>query len=226
MGVVRVPNRRPAHVAQQPQRQPATRAYASSPRRAPTSSDRVALSILIPTVPSRQAKLTSLLLSLDAQAVHLGNVELIVLRDNRKMPIGEKRNKMLQLAHGDHVAFVDDDDAVAHDYAKSITDRLRDEDPDVLCFSVMVTGYGPAKICRYHPSLQHANHPNEYHRKPNHLMVWRRELALREVFPSISSGEDTAWADLMVKHISTVSVIDRVLYTYQYDPNDNSSTIK
>jgi len=197
----------------------------TAPLKAPKRSpDKILLSVLVPTVPDRDSKLVTLLRSLDAQANQRTDVEIIVLRDNRSMVIGEKRTKMLHLAHGEFVSFVDDDDAVTNDYIKSIVDNLQTEDPDVLCFFVMVHGHGTPRICRYHPSLEHANLPSEYRRKPNHLMVWRRELALREPFPVVSNGEDTDWANSMIKHVSSVGIIDRVLYNYQFDINDNSLT--
>lgn len=228
MGVTRIPNRgaknvrppqpRPSRVAQP------RRIYNGGPRAPLRLQDEILFSILIPTIPERDARLAKLLPLLDAQISRHANVELIVLRDNRSMLIGDKRTKMLELARGRYVAFVDDDDTVAPDYVKSIVERLDVEDPDVLCFLVLVQGHGAPKLCRYHPTLAHANLDIEYQRKPNHLMVWRRELALREKFPSVASGEDTAWAERMLPHINTVAVLNKTLYTYQYDPNDNSLT--
>lgn len=217
---IRQIHQRPGQRASSPRRPPAPRPH----RTPPLEFTDIVLSILIPTVPDREAKLAALLASLDAQVAGRTDVELLVLRDNRSMSIGEKRNKMLQLARGDFVAFVDDDDAVAPDYVASICDRLRQDTPDVLCFTVAVRGYGPEKPCRYHPSFSHVTLPTEYRRKPNHLMVWRRDIALRVPFPAIRTGEDTAWAEQISAHANAVSTIDRTLYTYQFDHNDNSMT--
>lgn len=191
------------------------------PRAAPTS---VLLSVLVPTVPGRESKLRSLLASLDKQVAARADVELIVLRDNRRMTIGEKRNKMVSLAHGDYVVFCDDDDAVVPDYVDVICERLAKERPDVLCFVVSVRGYGPEKPCRYHPDFEHVTLPHEYRRKPNHIMVWRRELALSVPFPAIALGEDTQWAEQIASRAERVASIDRTLYIYQFDANDNSMT--
>lgn len=138
------------------------------------------------------------------------------------MTIGEKRNKMISIARGDYVAFVDDDDAVAPDYVTSILTAIINEKPDVVCFTVLVTGHGPPKPCRYHPQIQHANLPNEYRRQPNHLMAWRRAIASQVSFPAVKSGEDTAWAQQAAPLAAVVATIDKTLYTYQYDPRDNS----
>jgi len=182
------------------------------------------LSILVPTVPGREEKLTRLLMILDAQVRGRADVQLIVLRDNRSMPIGAKRNKMLDLANGEYIAFVDDDDMVSTDYVQAITDLLRAETPDVLCFQVTVMGYGAPKPCRYHPDLTHEDLPHAYHRKPNHLMVWRREIVAQIRFPEIGFGEDTQWAERATRVMQRTASIERALYVYQYDSNDNSST--
>lgn len=181
------------------------------------------LSILVPTMPGREGKLASLLAILDGQIDDRPDVELLVLRDNRGMTIGEKRNRMVQIARGTYVTFVDDDDLVSADYVAAITAKLAAESPDVLCYLLVVEGHGNRRLCRYHPDLRHQNLPHEYRRKPNHLMVWRREIALREQYPPIQTGEDTMWADQMAKHAKKISVIDRILYTYRFDPNDNSA---
>lgn len=180
------------------------------------------LSILIPTIPGREQKLNRLLRVLDRQVLLRPDVELIVLRDNKKMTIGEKRNKLLWLASGQYVAFVDDDDQVTPDYVPALCNAIASDRPDVVCFTVTVRGYGPTKPCHYHPTFPHSETKNEYKRKPNHLMAWRRDLARRVPFPEINAGEDTQWANKMAQHAKKVTTIDRPLYTYLFDKSDNS----
>ena len=81
------------------------------------------LSILICTVPSRvgnflPAAVTELQRQIDSSGQ--GQVELIYLGDNKQRTVGRKRNDLLQLAQGEYVAFVDDDDRVAPNYISRI----------------------------------------------------------------------------------------------------------
>ena len=183
----------------------------------------ILFSILIPTVPWRSKKLKKLLKQLDPQVSRAKHVELLVLRDNRIMSIGEKRNKLRSLAHGQYVAFVDDDDMVTDDYVASIVSEIP-AGADVINFSVRVEGHGPPKLCRYGLTLQHADLSSEYQRKPNHIMAWKRELAVSVSFPDLRHGEDTLWAEEIAKRAASERTISRVLYTYRFDCDDNSAT--
>jgi len=202
---------------------PPSRGAPFPPRAVSRLNPKPVLSILIPTMPGRDQKLRSLLSAIDIQISDRNDVELLVLRDSRGMTIGEKRNRMLSIARGEYVTFVDDDDEVAGDYVSVIVEGIVAERPDVLCYLVLVEGHGHKRLCRYDPKLRSANYQNEYHRKPNHLMVWRRDVAIKEPFPPIQTGEDTLWADKMVAHVSKVTIIEKILYTYRFDPRDNSA---
>ena len=60
----------------------------------------VLLSILIPTVPRRARKLERLLAMLDPQVDGRSEVELLVLRDNRSLTIGEKEEGYIDAYYG------------------------------------------------------------------------------------------------------------------------------
>jgi len=85
-------------------------------------SEPLLLSILTPAVPSRLGALDALCSELAAQIGELP-VEHLVLLDNKRRTVGEKRDSLLRIARGDFVAFVDDDDKVSGDYVQAILDR-------------------------------------------------------------------------------------------------------
>ena len=95
----------------------------------------VLLSILIPSIPERLQLLTPLVTKLQQQ---IGDkpVELMVMMDNRKQPLGTKRNTMMATCLGKHLTHLDDDDDVADDYVDAILGRLVEAPSvDVLSFN-------------------------------------------------------------------------------------------
>ncbi|ASD53408.1 glycosyltransferase [Mycobacterium phage Lucky2013] len=181
------------------------------------------LSILIPSVHTRWNGLAT---RLQAQIwdqyrqlprTERERVEIIVLTDNKKRPIGDKRNQMLALAQGEYVAFVDDDDVLEDTYLRSLLLSTA-FGADVITFQVSVTiNGGPAKKCIYSKDFaQDANFPTRYERLPNHLMCVKRDLALSVGFPEVNCGEDSSYAKALHPLLKTEHAIDRVLYHYVY----------
>ena len=70
------------------------------------------LSILICTIKSREAYLKELIEELDYQ-IQFKEVQVLWLGDNKSMSVGAKRNKLLSIADGEWVCFIDDDDLPA-----------------------------------------------------------------------------------------------------------------
>jgi len=79
-------------------------------------------SILICGIPERYHLVQPLLHSLlEKQSVaRMPDVELLFLMDNKRRPVGAKRNDMLAMAVGEYVSFIDDDDLVSDDYVQKI----------------------------------------------------------------------------------------------------------
>ncbi|SIR34073.1 MULTISPECIES: glycosyltransferase family 2 protein [unclassified Paenibacillus] len=175
------------------------------------------LSLLIPSLPERKERLDPLLETLALQTAGKP-VELIVMTDNRRRSTGAKRNSLLQQAQGRYVAFIDDDDRVSERYVDALLDAMAGRpEADCIVFEVMVhEGGKPPRTCLYGVEYEHGMDESRYYRKPNHLMVYRRELALRHPFRDIGYGEDDEWAARASRDIVDQARIDEVLYHYDW----------
>ena len=92
----------------------------------------IQLSILTPTIPSRKEQLSKLTEKIAKQIGDLP-VEHLVFSDNRTRTIGAKRQALLDIARGEYIAFVDDDDDIKPDYVAEILSAIQ-QGPDVITF--------------------------------------------------------------------------------------------
>lgn len=147
-------------------------------------------------------------------------VEVLVLSDNKKLLLGEKRNIMVEMAQGEYIQFLDDDDTIEPDLIKELLDGIK-TGADVITFHVSVTlNGGVPKIARYSREYgRDYNTAEGYYRIPNHICCVKREKALLSSFPSLKYAEDQAYAKLLLPHLVTEHRIERVLYHYDYDDN-------
>jgi glycosyltransferase involved in cell wall biosynthesis len=115
------------------------------------------------------------------------------------MTIGEKRNKLMAMATGQYIAFIDDDDRISPYYLATIINAIRNGYPDVIgivgIYKSVVNGkpiherfYHTIKNNRYWKSQR------GWERPPNHLNPMKREIAIRYDFMPSNFGEDTDWA--------------------------------
>lgn len=179
------------------------------------SSPTPLLSILTPAVPSRLAQLEELIACLD---IGERPVEHLVLLDNRRRTVGEKRDALLRASRGRYVAFVDDDDMVSSDYLDCLLPAIAQE-PDVITFCQHATVDGAASRIEFR--LGHPNEPFQpgglTRRNAWHVCAWRRTLALSSRFPATNYGEDWAYAAPLCALPNLCEVhIPRVLHFYRH----------
>lgn len=179
------------------------------------------LSILILTLPSRRKTfLNELLDNLETQVSQYDNVELLVLYDNKKRSVGEKRDSILSIAKGEYIVFIDDDDVVTDDYVSSIMNCINENvGTDCVVFdSICTIDDGIPIHCKYGVEYEYNHNASGngfWTGKPAHTMVYSRQLALEASFGDRNVGEDFHWVNQVHNKIKNQSRIDKVLYYYK-----------
>ena len=96
----------------------------------------IKLSILVPTVPNRiDTFYLTLIKELLKQCNNRDDIEILGLFDNKKRSIGSKRQDLLNMANGEYLVFIDDDDDISPDYINDIMTSLYNNlDADCVVF--------------------------------------------------------------------------------------------
>jgi len=174
------------------------------------------LSILTPAVLTRLDALGGLCVKIERLSAGLP-VEHLVLIDNKKRTVGEKRDALLRMSQGDYVAFVDDDDDISDEYVSEILNATR-SGKDVITFSQRASVNGTTAEIEF--KLGNANEP--FHagvvkRNAWHVCAWKRWLAIQSHFPAVNYGEDWAFAEPLCNIATSSEHIDKVLHFYRHD---------
>jgi hypothetical protein len=179
------------------------------------------LSILILTLPSRRKTfLNDLLDNLEPQVSQYDNVELLVLYDNKKRSVGQKRDSIMSISNGEYIVFIDDDDIVTDDYVSSIMECIRlNPGTDCVVFDTICTiDNGKPIHCKYGIEYEY-NHNNSgngfWTGKPAHTMVYGKQLVTEASFGDKNFGEDMFWVSQVHGKIKNQSRVDKVLYYYK-----------
>ena len=177
----------------------------------------IELSILTPTIPSRKEQLSKLSEKIAKQSNNLA-VEHLSFADNRTRTIGAKRQALLDLARGEYIAFVDDDDDIEPDYVSEILLAIQ-QGPDVITFEQ--NSYYNGAFSKVVFGLNNRDEPFQPNgitlRAPWHVCVWKRELVKTCQFGESNYGEDIIWSRQARARIKTSLHIDKTLCTYRHD---------
>lgn len=180
------------------------------------------LSILVCTIPEREKDFEELWEHLARMwrglpESHRRKVEIIAIRDNRKMTIGAKRNLLLNESCGEYVCFIDDDDWVSDLYMTKIMIATQKK-PDAIGFYVKCENYpAPGKTKTASVGVLFngwTETPDMIYRPPYHKTPVRREIALSALFPDKSYGEDADYSKRIQPYIHSVEFIPDSLYVY------------
>jgi glycosyltransferase involved in cell wall biosynthesis len=190
---------------------------------------KIKLSILVPTVPSRiELFYPRIMKNLIKQVKPYEDIELISFFDNKKRSIGQKRQELINLAQGEYVVFIDDDDRISEDYVSSIMTTLyANPYTDCVVFDCIckVNG-GPEKLCKYGIEFEYGDILGglEWRGKPAHTMVYKTLISKSVPFNNLQNGEDYDWVKRAYKNINNQTRIDKVLYYYDAEYKTTSET--
>lgn len=192
----------------------------------------IKLSILIPSIPERSDKLDELLNEINKQKkqcfqLHpsLGDVEVIYHKTekyiNGGLTVGEKRDYLLHMAHGEYVAFVDDDEFIAPNYIEEML-RMCNEGKDICCFRSLFkcdTYIAVIDMDIHHTFNADASPEYITLRKPFHVCAIKREIAQRYHFPSQNNAEDWEYMKQVLQDVKTQSKRNMILHIYNHSAN-------
>lgn len=181
--------------------------------------EKIKLSILICTVTNRIDNfLPEIIKELQRQAENK-SVEILYLGDNRKRTIGAKRNDLMMLAQGEYSVYVDDDDRVTADFVDEILKAIPNGS-DVINYIVeYVNKKNNLRVPVYY-NINHDRDWNEekaYYRMPNPRVAIKTELLNQIWFIDANWGEDSDMARQIRPLLKTQTLIDKILYYYDYD---------
>lgn len=186
------------------------------------------LSILIPTLEERILSLQTLTDQLGVQ-IHAANkdneVEILINSDNRHKSIGQKRNELLNLAKGDYIVFIDDDDRVPTYYISEIFTAIKNNPDCVGINGVLIYDNNPSKVESFehvlgNPYTTISRGGHKVHlRYPNHLNPIKKSKIEGIYFEEINFGEDAKWATEIRdrKCLSSTYNITKDMYYYLYN---------
>jgi glycosyltransferase involved in cell wall biosynthesis len=175
------------------------------------------LSILTPTIPGREKQLKSLQASIEEQ---IGNhaVEHLILSDNRKRSIGAKRQALLDIARGQYIAFVDDDDDIADNYVEELVNAAA-SNADVITFLQGASYNGQQSVVDFQLGQgdQYFNPGGITIRDAWHVNAWRRSRVAHCQFGESNYGEDLTWCQQARRMAQTTVHIPKILHFYRHD---------
>lgn len=151
-------------------------------------------------------------------AKFIPRVEFLCLLDNGPMSTGEKMNRLYQMAHGEYVCAIGDDDLVSPDYVETLVKAL-DQHPgiDVVTFDHLyyvdgsynaVTAVGKDFINEQHDGL--------HTRRPTPKCAIRRDICLQYQSPPVSNKEDESMSEWLQGRLETGYRIARPIYTHTW----------
>lgn len=192
------------------------------------------LSILICTLPQpyRDILYISRLATKLTNQIRGRKVQILYLGDNKSITVGEKRNELLRIAKGERIIFVDDDDQITDNYIDKLLEYCK-LDFDCISIGVHFTRNGDGDATYDYNYKQNINFRDTnnggkrmHGRMPNHLCLWKKEVARRVEFPHKNLGEDHDWAEKQILLDYSFHDTKELLYHYDFKDKNTQTRIR
>jgi hypothetical protein len=177
------------------------------------------LSILIPSIPSRFERAKSLYQKI-ASLVGERDIEILMLTDNKKRTIGEKREALKNASNGKYFMFVDDDDDLL-----DIEDLYNAtfQDVDVITFKQLCLNSDKTTFTvtfGLGNEIEHNEFRGRYSdckRPPFHICAWNQRFR-DYAYPPVNYSEDWGWLQQVLPLAKTEKHIPKIVHSYNFDP--------
>lgn len=189
-------------------------------------TDKVILSILMPTMPHRITYFTEISHDVNDQinnlhATHptLGCVEFLYDASTPflqgGLSIGKKRELLVMNAKGKYLCFLDDDEDIAPNYVETLV-RLCHKNQDVVTFRSFCKNdyYWTVVDMRLGQSNEEASPEKIVKRDVWHICPIRSSIAKKHAFADINYGEDADWLHRVLPECHTEAHTDQILHSY------------
>lgn len=205
----------------------------------PDYTGQIRLSILVCTIPEREAMFNGLFMQLKKQATYckkthptLGDIE-IVFENSKKfldggLNIGAKRQALLEQSKGLYICYLDDDEHISPDYVETLI-RLCYENKDLCTFrsiAMLSNNWALIDMSLKNKENQQINPESITLRKPWHVCPVRRELGMKHKFTDSNYGEDWDWFGQVLKGCRTEAHTKKVIHNYNHGAHSEADKIK
>jgi hypothetical protein len=179
----------------------------------------IKLSICIPTVVGREKQFSTLKQFIENQCLpYKDEIEIVSIKDNKEISIGEKRKQMYDLCKGLYAWQIDDDDMIAIN-AIDLIMNVVDKGKDCITFQ---------ELCIFEDREEKSNFSLRYKewrdnfdgfnhvRTPFCKTPIKTEICQKVGVKDMRYGEDHQFAKDIYSHLKSEAYINKIIYIYRY----------
>jgi hypothetical protein len=185
-------------------------------------------SVLIPTIPGREMKLHTLIMSIREKVARICpdlRLEICLSFDNRETSIGLKRQTLLNQVKGKYLSFIDDDDTITDAYIEDLWACIQGGYPTMRLRGQMKEyTFTHSVSVKLSDRMATKEDPPVFQRPPNHLNPMFSDIAKLIPFKDALRGEDLDWTLRLLKsnflQSEYTSDPSRIHYNYELGTRD------